>query len=269
MTDPAGGRLAGPAGERLFVVERGSGPAVLLVHGFPSNLAVWESVMARLVPGRRVIAVDLLGLGRSDRPRRASYAPSAHAARLARLLDELEVDQVTAVGLSYGGAVVQRLAAAQPDRVGRVVLVASVDASNPARMAGHWRLQALGLVAGLSVPWLARPVLAAGLRAEAMNPAIVTPAMIDAYLAPLLRPGTRRAIWGYGRDMAAETALDLGRIRAVTRILAGTADRTVPITTARHLAAAIASAELTEIPDGRHLLAWERPDDIAAAILGA
>ena len=102
-----------------------------------------------------------------------------------------------------------------------------------------------------------------------MDPAIVTPAMIDAYLAPLLRAGTRRAIWGYGRDMAAETALDLGRIRAVTRILAGTADRTVPIETARRLAAAIASAELTEIPGGRHLLAWERPDDIAAAIVGA
>jgi pimeloyl-ACP methyl ester carboxylesterase len=272
MTGAAAGRLLGPSGERLFVVERGvasaAQPSVLLVHGFPSNLAAWSRVLERLPLDRHAIAVDLLGLGRSERNPAASHAPSAHAARLSGLLDELGVARLTAVGLSFGGAVVQWLAAGHPGRVTRLVLVASVDASRPADQAHLWRLQALAMMAGLSVPPLARAVLAAGLRREAMKPATVTAALVDAYLGPLLRRGTKRSLWAYGRDAARERPLDLGRIVVPTSILAGTADGIVPIATARRLVAAIQSASLTEIQGGRHLLAWERPEDIAAAIAG-
>jgi pimeloyl-ACP methyl ester carboxylesterase len=119
------------------------------------------------------------------------------------------------------------------------------------------------------VPPLARRVLALGLRSEAMDPRIVTSALVDAYLSPLLRPGTRRALWAYGRDAAGEAPLDLGRIRADTRILAGTADRIVRIATARRLVRAIPGARIDEVAGGRHLLSWDRPDAIAAAILDA
>jgi pimeloyl-ACP methyl ester carboxylesterase len=272
MTGAAVGRLLGPSGERLFVVEHGvasaAQPSVLLVHGFPSNLVAWSRVLERLPPDRHVIAVDLLGLGRSDRNPAASHAPSAHADRLWGLLEDLGVARLTAAGLSYGGAVVQWLAATHPQRVIRLVLVASVDASRPADLTRLWRLQALAMMAGLSVPPLARAVLAAGLRQEAMESATVTAALVDAYLGPLLRRGTRRSLWAYGRDAARERPLDLERIVVPTSILAGTADGIVPIATAHALAAAIRSASLIEIEGGRHLLAWERPEDIAAAIAG-
>jgi 3-oxoadipate enol-lactonase/4-carboxymuconolactone decarboxylase len=272
MTDAAVGRLVGPPGERQLVVERGvvssAQPSILLVHGFPSNLVAWARVLERLPHDRHVIAVDLLGLGRSERNVAASHAPSAHAARLGGLLDDLGVARLTAAGLSYGGAVVQWLAASDPGRVTRLVLVASIDASRPADLAHLWRLQALAMMAGLSVPPLARAVLAAGLRREVMEPATVTAALVDAYLAPLLRRGTKRSLWAYGRDAAGERPLDLERIAAPTSILAGTADGIVPIATARRLAVAIPSASLTEIQGGRHLLAWERPEAIAVAITG-
>ncbi len=269
MTRAAIGRLVGPPGARLHVVDRGEGPAVLLVHGFPGNLAAWRAVADRLEPSRRVVAVDLLGLGLSDRSDSASHAPSAHAARLLALLDELGIGRATVVGLSYGGGVAQWLAATAHDRVEGLVLVASVDASAPAAIAGHWRLTALAIGAGLAVPALARRVLALALRSEAMDPQIVTREVVDAYLEPLRRPGTRRALWAYGRDAAGEAPLDLGRIRAPTRILAGTADRIVPVSTARRLVRSIRGARLDEVPGGRHLLTWDRPDAIAAAILDA
>jgi pimeloyl-ACP methyl ester carboxylesterase len=263
------GRLLGPPGERLHAVHRVAGVAAtpaLLVHGFPSNLVAWTRVVERLPPERGFVAVDLLGLGRSDRNHGVAHSPAAHAGRIAAILDALGMDRVVAVGLSYGGAGAQWLAATHPERVHRLVLVASVDAGRAEDLRRHWRLQALAMRAGLLVPPLARRVLTAGMRAESMDPATLTPAVVDAYLRPLLRAGTGRSLWAYGRDAASDGPLDHRRIGAPTVLVHGTRDGSVPIAVGRRLAAAIPGARLHEVDGGRHLLTWDRPDLLAELI---
>jgi len=68
------GRHVDAIGMRVFVHERGAGPAVLLVHGFPTSAYDWRGVIDRLEDGFRCVAPDLLGFGLSDKPAAFGYS---------------------------------------------------------------------------------------------------------------------------------------------------------------------------------------------------
>lgn len=100
----------------------GSGPAVLLLHGIGDNSLTWESVQMKLAKRFTVIAPDLLGHGRSDKPR-ADYSVAAYANGMRDLLAVLDIEKVTVVGHSLGGGVTMQFAYQYPQMVERMVLV--------------------------------------------------------------------------------------------------------------------------------------------------
>lgn len=102
----------------------GSGPAVLLVHGITSSSRTWRQVIPGLAEDFDVIAPDLLGHGRSGKPR-GDYSLGAYASGLRDLLAVLDVDRVTVVGHSLGGGVAMQFAYQFPERLERLVLVDS------------------------------------------------------------------------------------------------------------------------------------------------
>jgi pimeloyl-ACP methyl ester carboxylesterase len=102
----------------------GSGPAVLLVHGITSSSRTWRDVMPALGEHYDVIAPDLLGHGRSAKPR-GDYSLGAYASGLRDLLVALEVPSATVVGHSLGGGVAMQFAYQFPERVERLALVDS------------------------------------------------------------------------------------------------------------------------------------------------
>lgn len=112
-------------GHRIKVLDRGTGPAVLLLHGFPDDAELWNhQVPALLAAGFRVIAPDLLGYGGSDKPSDpAAYTLDAVSKGLVSLLDQLHVQHVSVVGHDWGAAVAWRLAYSIPHRVQRLVVL--------------------------------------------------------------------------------------------------------------------------------------------------
>jgi haloalkane dehalogenase len=111
---------------RVAVIDEGpvDGEAVLLMHGEPS----WSFLYRALIPiladaGLRVVAPDLVGFGRSDKPAQQSdYTYARHVAWMREaLLDELGLTRVTLVGQDWGGLIGLRLVAENPDRFTRVV----------------------------------------------------------------------------------------------------------------------------------------------------
>lgn len=102
----------------------GDGPALLLLHGIGDSSDGWEPLMADLARRFTVIAPDLLGHGRSAKPR-ADYSVAAYANGMRDLLDVLDVDSATVVGHSLGGGVAAQFAYQYPERCERLVLVAS------------------------------------------------------------------------------------------------------------------------------------------------
>ncbi len=100
----------------------GSGPVLLLLHGIGDSSQAWLPVLPALARTHTVIAPDLLGHGRSDKPR-ADYSVAAYANGMRDLLGVLDIDQVTVVGHSLGGGVAMQFAYQFPERTERLVLV--------------------------------------------------------------------------------------------------------------------------------------------------
>ncbi|MDY6809146.1 MAG: alpha/beta hydrolase [Actinomycetota bacterium] len=102
----------------------GSGPALLLIHGIGDNSSTWDSVIPTLAQHYTVIAPDLLGHGRSEKPR-ADYSVPAFANGMRDLLVVLGISKVTVVGHSLGGGVAMQFSYQFPRFVERLVLVAA------------------------------------------------------------------------------------------------------------------------------------------------
>lgn len=110
--------LSGPV--PLHTAETGGrGPAVVFVHGLGASGRYWDAVVPRLA-GRRTVAVDLLGFGRSPKPRRASYDVDCHTDGLAPHVPEGSI----VVAHSVGASVALRLATHHSARVAGLVLIA-------------------------------------------------------------------------------------------------------------------------------------------------
>ncbi|HVU72455.1 MAG TPA: alpha/beta fold hydrolase [Mycobacteriales bacterium] len=98
-------------------------PTLLLLHGIGDDLTSWDRVLRDLARDFSIIAPDLLGHGRSAKPR-ADYSIGGYANGMRDLLSVLDVDRVTVVGHSFGGGVAMQMGYQYPERTERIVLVA-------------------------------------------------------------------------------------------------------------------------------------------------
>jgi haloalkane dehalogenase len=111
-------------GLRMHYVDEGEGAPVLLLHGEPTWAFLYRKAIRELAPVARCIAPDYFGFGRSDKPaERAWYSYDGHSASLERLVDELDLRDVTVVMQDWGGPLGMRLAVERPDRVSRLVIM--------------------------------------------------------------------------------------------------------------------------------------------------
>lgn len=99
-------------------------PVLLLVHGMAGSAATWRDVIEPLSRRYTVLAPDLLGHGRSDKPRH-DYSLGSFASLLRDLLVSFDVDHATVVGQSLGGGITLQFAYQFPERCERLVLVDS------------------------------------------------------------------------------------------------------------------------------------------------
>lgn len=116
------------------VVCAGSGPPLLMLHGFTGSADAWQMVAPPIARHRRVIAIDLLGHGQTDAPDDpARYGMSPAVADLVAVLDQLGHDTVDLLGYSMGGRLALGFAVTHPDRVASLVLEsASAGIADPA-----------------------------------------------------------------------------------------------------------------------------------------
>ena len=131
-------------GHRVRYIDEGIGPPVFLIHGFGSSLEVWGDVRKKLTSAHRVIAIDLLGFGHSDRPR-ADYSPRAQARRLVAVMDRLRVKTTALVAHSWGAAIALTLTLEYPERVTRLAVYNAWVYSDQLPTLFYWsRVKGLG-----------------------------------------------------------------------------------------------------------------------------
>jgi pimeloyl-ACP methyl ester carboxylesterase len=126
-------------GATFHVARTGTGPALLLLHGWPEFWLTWEPVMARLADRHTLFAPDLRGFGDSDKPD-GPFGPDQHAADLLALMDALDLKQAGIVGHDVAGALMQPLARTAPQRLSGLFFFDFVYPGIGPRMAEPERL---------------------------------------------------------------------------------------------------------------------------------
>jgi haloalkane dehalogenase len=111
-------------GLRLHFVDEGDGDPVLLLHGEPTWSFLYRKIIAPLSTRARVVAPDLPGFGRSDKPTdRAFYTYHRHVATFTAFVEAIDLTRITLVVHDWGGPIGLRFAAENPGRVARLVVL--------------------------------------------------------------------------------------------------------------------------------------------------
>jgi pimeloyl-ACP methyl ester carboxylesterase len=247
--------LARIQGLDTYYTLEGSGPSVVLLHGWGASSQTLQAPAAALAAEFRVLTPDLPGFGWSDAPP-AAWGSGEYADHVRALLDALGIGRAALLGHSNGGRVAVRLAARMPERVERLVLVASAGLRRRRRPRDYARLAVtkalkglagVPLVGGLGRPLLRRWAERVGSRdykaAGRMRPTLVR--LVNEDLAPMLPD-----------------------IQAPTLLLWGDQDQEVRREAVLTMASRIKDARLLVFPGAGHFPFLDAPERFAQALLG-
>jgi pimeloyl-ACP methyl ester carboxylesterase len=265
------GEFIDVGGVRLYYYAagtRGAGEPVILVHGFPTSGHVWNELVPLLPKGHRVVVVDLLGFGRSDRPGSADLSLGGHAHRLVSLMDSLGIRDATIVGHHMGGGVAQAMATRWPNRVRRVCLIDSIGFD--VVVTGTLALARAFLPLTRVVP---APLLFRAIHADLMHRYVDQERgrhSVDQYLRPFAATGGLRVFLQHLRslneDETKQVVSDMSRIVLPTALVWGADDAFSPASLARRLRDALPYATLDIIECIRHFSPEEAPERVATVI---
>jgi pimeloyl-ACP methyl ester carboxylesterase len=110
-------------GRTIHYTVEGSGPALMLVHGFGGSTDAWDKLTPLLTPYYTVYALDLPGFGLSDKPADASYALPAQADIVCALINALGLEETVLIGHSMGGVIVADAVRKLPDRIKTLIMI--------------------------------------------------------------------------------------------------------------------------------------------------
>ncbi len=105
----AGGEYLETSKGKVFVRSGGSGPVLLLVHGFPTSSWDWHAVAPHMQKYFNVITIDMLGYGFSDKPKDIEYSTSMQVELINQVLKQKSITSVHLISYSYGVSVVQEM----------------------------------------------------------------------------------------------------------------------------------------------------------------
>ncbi|MEV6491032.1 alpha/beta fold hydrolase [Actinoplanes sp. NPDC051633] len=190
-------------GVKQHYVVAGSGPAVLLLHGWPQTWHEWRHVIDALAGDFTVVAPDLRGFGYSGKPA-SGYDAETYAADLAALLEHLDLHDVTVVGHDWGAVFGYVLAAAHPERVSALGIVEMAlpglgmmeQAMAPVadgNFLWHMGFQSVPDLPELLIAGKERPYLRWFFEHFAYDPSAITEADLDEYVAAITQTGALRA----------------------------------------------------------------------------
>lgn len=240
---------------RLAFTDKGPGPAVVLLHGFPLGRDMWMEQIGGIGSIYKIVAPDLRGHGDSPAPE-GDYTIDGMADDVIELLDTLGLTEpVVLGGLSMGGYVALSLIARYPRRFrGLMLMDTRAEADSPEAVQKREELVQAVLAAGCAAPAV-----------EAMTPRLFARVTRDirpervARMREIMARNTPRGIIGALRAMATrpDRRADLAAIRVPTLVLVGEEDVITPPAEAQAMADAIPGARLEVVPHSGHLAPYE------------
>jgi epoxide hydrolase 4 len=273
MTD----RWIDVGGLRLHCVEAGTGPLVVLLHGFPEFWYAWRHQLPALADaGYRVVAPDLPGYNTSDKPPRVrDYRPRVLAHDVADLIVALGAGSAAVAGHDWGGGLAWLLAMQHPERIERLIVL---NAPHPIRFLKSLRsprqLRRSWYILAFQLPWLPERLIAArdfralrrALRQQPTRPGAFTAHDIDRYVAAAAQPGALRATINYYRAAFRANPLaqaySLRRVDTPTLIIWGDQDRYLGPELAEPDRAWVPEVRVERIAEASHWVQADAPERV-------
>jgi pimeloyl-[acyl-carrier protein] methyl ester esterase len=253
-------------GIRIAYEQSGHGSPVTLIHGLTVNSKVWESHAERLSARHRVLTYDLRGHGQSEKPADHDFSFAAHAKDLLDLLDGLGIQKTALVGWSLGASVATCLAAIQPHRVSKLILIAgtpmliarpdfpyAVPPQQQAAMVGMAQQDFTGFMKAFRDMMLVEPH---------------DPELAETLAAMALEMGKDVYIAIMQQTVPIDIRPVIAAVKVPTLVLHGSLDVICPPPAGQHFADHIAGATWHPIEGAGHAMLLTRPEAVHTAIAG-
>jgi pimeloyl-ACP methyl ester carboxylesterase len=261
-------RLGPPdAPVQLYYREEGSGPPLLLIHGFGASIFTWRRVAPELTRTNRVIMVDLKGFGQSDKPFDERYSIYDQAELLAQLIEDKDLRDLTLVGHSFGGGIALLLAleanSRLQGRIARLVLLDSI--AYPQNIPVFFRMLDVPVVSQLGIRMVPPSVQTrVALQIAYFDDSKITSEEIEAYAEPLKTAAGKHAIIHSARQIVPEDIRTLSEryktIELPTLIMWCDHDRIVPLEVGIKLRRTLPNSTLKLVEDCGHMPQEEQPE---------
>ena len=255
-------------GATLRYDRAGTGPTVLLIHGWLGNRSFWERQVMALRDRFTVVTVDLRGHGESSPPR-VGYTIGGMAADLEQLVRAIGAQKVALVGWSMGGMIAQELARRLGDRVTALVLVGTTAGAlaDPKNPNGNPALAA-EIQAGVNADFrtFVRSFAATIFKAGSASP------LVAWTTSQMLRTPPHAAQACIENILATDLREKLSALKMPTLIIHGRHDQQFPVAMAEELKKGIKGAQLVLFEESAHSPHLEEPDrfnEVVGAFLGA
>lgn len=241
----------------------GTGPAVLLLHGFPLDHTIWEHQMDRLAAKYRVLAPDLPGMGKSQ-PIPSAIVPTIWllAEEVLALMDARKVGEAAVVGHSMGGYIALAMYHLAPERVTGLAFVCSQALADTPE-ARHNRFALIRAVEEKG----------SGAAAEAMLPKLFAPSVptdsplrqqTDAIIRRTSAQGIKAALLAMARRP--DLTPYLHEVSVPTLVLTGDQDLAIPPERSLKIREALPDATVVRLPNTGHMPMLEAPDAVSDAL---
>ncbi len=254
-------------GQQIAYLDVGTGPPVILIHGFGGSMWQWEHQQHTLSQHFRVLTLDLPGAGLSDKPD-IDYRTDQMLDFFVGFMDAVKIPQAVLVGNSMGAGLAIGMALTHPTYVSRLVLIDGLPQHVMEKLTSPSVRRALETTAPA---WLVSfgNRLFGGLMVESVlqeivhDPALLTPAVIERSNRNRQRPGLIKPILAVKENLPlweSGFATRIGEITHPTLVLWGEEDRVFPLAVGEGLHQTIKGSRFIRVPKAGHIPQWERPD---------
>ena len=246
--------------------ESGTGPPVLLLHGWPTSSLLWREVMIPIARANRVVAVDLPGFGVSDKPLDVRYTFAFFGRVLDLFLARLGIAELGLAVHDLGGPIGLHWLLDRPGRVTRLALLNTLVYPEFSDAVKEFIRACAAPDASEKVtsPSGLEEILRDGLADRASLPSATLAALLEPFQIPESRRALAAAGIGVERRGFIAIAQKLPSLRVPVRIIYGERDRLLPdvATTMGRVKADLPQAEVTAFPDRGHFIQFEAPDQV-------